>query len=244
MLAFRKLPGSQHHQTDDLDTKFGAKLLLLLGFSLLLSNTWEQPARADLSYQPFVGKLKISQTQSCALKSRINNFDTVSQDFWRGAAPSSQGLEELANMGVKTIIDLRMAGSGVSEEAQQAQRLGLNFHHIPLIYKRPSDLQIAQFLNIINDPAKQPVYVHCRFGSDRTGTMVGVFRVVNQHWQFKETYDEMRQHHFKPWFKDMRRLLVELQDNERKQGELLSLSRSLSKEGQQMAQRDKGNLNF
>jgi protein tyrosine/serine phosphatase len=33
---------------------------------------------------------------------------------------------------------------------------------------------------VINDPARQPVLVHCEKGADRTGTVVAAYRVVVQ----------------------------------------------------------------
>ena len=39
--------------------------------------------------------------------------------------------------------------------------------------------EIAAFLNIVNDPASQPVYVHCVGGRHRTGVMTAVYRMTH-----------------------------------------------------------------
>lgn len=154
----------------------------------------------------------------------INNFDVVSEGLWRGAAPSHQAMAKLAESGVKTIVDLRMAGQGAAEEKARAGKLGIKYIHIPLGFKGPSLLKVAQFLNIVNNPANQPVFVHCRYGADRTGALVAVFRVIHDHWTFNQAYTEMRSHHFKPWLAGLKRMVARVGGNASVQKELKYLT--------------------
>ena len=48
------------------------------------------------------------------------------------------------------------------------------------------------FLEIVTDPEKRPVFVHCMHGADRTGTMVAVYRIVVEGWDKEKAIDEMR----------------------------------------------------
>ncbi|MFX4883845.1 tyrosine-protein phosphatase, partial [Acinetobacter baumannii] len=38
--------------------------------------------------------------------------------------------------------------------------------------------RVFQMINIMKDPARQPVYVHCAHGADRTGLVVGLYELV------------------------------------------------------------------
>lgn len=154
----------------------------------------------------------------------ISNFDIVSEGLWRGAAPSNQAMQKLAESGVKTIVDLRMAGLGAAEEASKAKKLGIKYIHIPLGFMGPSLFKVAQFLNIVNDPANQPVFVHCRYGADRTGALVAVFRVIHDHWSFNQAYSEMRSHHFKPWLASLKRMVARVGASPEVQQELKTLA--------------------
>ena len=154
----------------------------------------------------------------------ISNFDIVSEGLWRGAAPSNQAMQKLAESGVKTIVDLRLAGLGAEEEASRAKKLGIKYIHIPLGFMGPSLSKVAHFLNIVNDPANQPVFVHCRYGADRTGALVGVFRVIHDHWSFNQAYSEMRSHHFKPWLASLKRVVARVGGNAEVQQELKTLA--------------------
>jgi tyrosine-protein phosphatase SIW14 len=50
---------------------------------------------------------------------------------------------------------------------------------------------VIRFLRIATDPTKQPVFLHCQHGSDRTGTMIAVYRMTVDGWTVNEAIDEM-----------------------------------------------------
>lgn len=149
--------------------------------------------------------LKTAPTKSPPLESHIDNFERVSNALWRGACPSDEAVEELASQGVKTIVNLRMEGESTTHEAEVARRLGIRYYNIPLGFANPPLEKISSFLNIVNDPENQPVFVHCRQGADRTGMLVGIYRISGQDWTFDRTYKEMRAHHFKPFLLSMKK---------------------------------------
>ena len=68
----------------------------------------------------------------------ISNFEQVNDTILRGAAPSDENLRLLAKSGVKTIVDLRMAGPAVKHESGVAHELGINYVHVPLGFKSPN----------------------------------------------------------------------------------------------------------
>src|SRR5262244_2944180 len=101
---------------------------------------------------------------------RIDNFGKLNDHYYRGAQPDKSDYTDLANLGVKTIIDLQRDGR--DDEKGFVEHAGMKFYRIPLTTSdRPSEDAIAQFLKIVNDPANQPVYVHCAGGRHRTGAM-------------------------------------------------------------------------
>ena len=50
---------------------------------------------------------------------------------------------------------------------------------------------IVRFLRIVTDKNRQPVFVHCLHGADRTGTMCAAYRVVVDGWTKQQAIDEM-----------------------------------------------------
>jgi protein tyrosine phosphatase (PTP) superfamily phosphohydrolase (DUF442 family) len=135
----------------------------------------------------------------------IDNFALVSNQLYRGAAPSDLAIHHLSGQGIKTIIDLRMNGDGCRHEQALADHLGIHYVHIPMGLTRPTITQIVTFLRVVNNEQNQPIYVHCRYGADRTGMLIGIYRILVQHWSYAKVYGEMREHHFKPWLASMKR---------------------------------------
>jgi tyrosine-protein phosphatase SIW14 len=137
-----------------------------------------------------------SASQTAALSAiRIDNFGMVNDTYYRGAQPKGDDYRDLAALGVKTVIDLTKDGR--DDEQGLVEAAGMKFHRIPMTTTdRPSEQAIAEFLSMVNDPANQPVYVHCQGGRHRTGTMTAVYRMTQEHWTATQAYDEMKQFRF------------------------------------------------
>jgi len=122
----------------------------------------------------------------------LPNFESVSPHLFRGGQPTAHGLTELQAMGVKTIISLRHNRSQVLWEQKEVESLGIKFKRIPLDgLHQLSQANIKEFFKIVQDPANQPVFVHCQWGLDRTGALVGIYRQEVQNWSAKDAYNEM-----------------------------------------------------
>lgn len=134
----------------------------------------------------------------------LPNFAVVAPGIYRGAAPTPAGLRRLKAMGVRTVIDLRIERRGQVEEAQAARQLGLSRLRLPMGREAPTSAQVRTFLGTLNDPAQRPVFVHCQHGADRTGAMIGIFRVTQQNWPWARTWAEMRRFGFKPYLSELK----------------------------------------
>jgi len=63
-------------------------------------------------------------------------------------------------------------------------------------HESPTSTKIDQFLRIVNDPANQPVYVHCVGGRHRTGVMTAVYRMTQDGWSADQAFQEMKRFKF------------------------------------------------
>jgi len=134
----------------------------------------------------------------------LPNFHKVHDFLYRGGEPTDAGLEKLKAMGVKTIIDLRGHQDRCAQESRRAAELNLRYLNLPMSSQSPTPRQIKTFLQEVEEAAHDmeaaPVFVHCAHGSDRTGCMVGIWRVTHDNWSWDKTYKEMRQYYFNPKF--------------------------------------------
>lgn len=135
-------------------------------------------------------------------------FAQVDEGLYRGGQPSPEGIRRLAQMGVKTIVNLRHHSKAMDQERRLAQELGMRWVNLPMyVWWRPSDAQVRQFLSIVTDPVNRPVFAHCRQGWNRVGIMVAIYRVVANHWTPYEAYLEGRRHGLAAWNLATRHLL-------------------------------------
>lgn len=125
----------------------------------------------------------------------IDNFGRVNPRYYRGAQPKGRDFADLAAGGVKMVIDL--AEEGDPAEEANANKAGMKFERIAMTtHDTPGPATIAHFLALVNDPAHQPVYVHCMGGRHRTGVMTAIYRMTMDHWTPIRAFSEMKQYKF------------------------------------------------
>ena len=130
---------------------------------------------------------------------RVDNFGCINEKFYRGAQPQDSDYEDLAALGVKTIIDLQQ--NGERNEQRMVEAAGMKFYRIGMSDSSwPSAEKAAQFIKIVNDPANQPVFIHCHGGRHRAGIMTAIYRMTHDGWDADRAYKEMKQYGFERGF--------------------------------------------
>jgi protein tyrosine/serine phosphatase len=119
----------------------------------------------------------------------LANFAEVSPQLYRGGQPHGTGLQSLKKMGISTIIDLRLSGN--DKESVQVKKLGMDFVALPWHCLLPTDDVMAKFLTYLKEHPKKKVFVHCRYGDDRTGMVIAAYRISAQGWTPEEARKEM-----------------------------------------------------
>jgi tyrosine-protein phosphatase SIW14 len=123
----------------------------------------------------------------------VPNSGRINDHLFRGAQPRLQGLAELKKLGITTIVDLRGEDrEKIVWERRQAESLGLRFINIPVSgWAPPSNEQVLQFLSLFRDDSNQRIFVHCRYGDDRTGVFVATYRMAVEKWPAERALKEM-----------------------------------------------------
>ena len=105
-------------------------------------------------------------------------FDKVSECIYRGGAPSYSDLDIFVDIfGIKTILSLDgVIGKSISPKVKS---LGMEHIIIPINGEYNLD-KMDYIIDYLKN--KQPIYVHCRHGSDRTGVAIALYRIKEQGW--------------------------------------------------------------
>lgn len=152
-------------------------------YLLLAGGLWMAAADA-----PEGGERPKHWAQSLPLKG-VPNLHRLDGALYRSAQPTAEGMRNLRAMGIETVVSLRSFHS----DREAIGETGLAYEHIYMKAWHPEEEDIVRFLQIVCNPKRQPVLVHCQHGADRTGTMCALYRIVVQGWTKEEALREMRQ---------------------------------------------------
>lgn len=128
----------------------------------------------------------------------IPNFQQVDNRVFRGGQPTDEGWESLAKLGVKTVINLRRDGEdgehSLAAEGRTVRLAGMRYLSVPMkgAPSGPTDDQIAKVLGVLL--SGEPVFVHCKKGKDRTGTVIACYRMAHDGWTSDKALNEAKKY--------------------------------------------------
>src|SRR5262245_13814711 len=80
----------------------------------------------------FAFPLAYAKAEDRSLNPLIPAFHQVSEGIYRGGRPSELGIEELSQLGVKTIIDLETDAAIIAREKRDSARFGIRLISKPM----------------------------------------------------------------------------------------------------------------
>ena len=111
------------------------------------------------------------------------DFHVVSPGIYRGGRLDRAGVDRLARIGIRTIINLENDDDAIGHERAWAQADAIAQISSPMSGAwTPDDRQVDRLLATLADPSRRPIYVHCMKGMDRTGIVIALHRVINEGW--------------------------------------------------------------
>lgn len=145
----------------------------------------------------------------------IQRFQQVDEKLLRGAQPGADGLHRLRDLQVRTVIDLRSErDEGRRDEQRLVESLGMRYISLPIadgnFFKRSGEVPedtVRKFFAAL-DASAGPVFVHCRRGADRTGTVVALYRIARHGWDNQRAYQEARALGMRSWYSGFKRQIL------------------------------------
>ena len=135
----------------------------------------------------------------------LKNLFKVDQHLYRSEQPDEKGMVELYSKGIRTVLNLRNWKNNDDEiKGTSLDSKEVNINAWTINYE-----EILQALKIINS-TEDPILVHCKHGSDRTGCIVAAYRMAISDWKKEDAIKEFIEGGFgfhEKWFPNIIRLL-------------------------------------
>ncbi len=95
--------------------------------------------------------------------SEIKNLLFVSSRLSCAGQPDETQLAEIAAQGFEVVINLGLKDGkyALPDEAASIGRLGLEYHHIPVLFDSPQISELESFIGVMNRESSKKVFVHC-----------------------------------------------------------------------------------
>jgi protein tyrosine/serine phosphatase len=137
---------------------------------------------------------QFSNGATTAAPAKVPNFHQVADKLYRSGQPDIEGFRALADRyGIRTIISLRSVAR--NDLLLAGSDLRLRLRRFPLhafVVAHEQDKIVAALRAIRAGVRNGPTLVHCEHGSDRTGLIVALYRILYQGWSKKQALHEMR----------------------------------------------------
>lgn len=105
----------------------------------------------------------------------VENYTRATPYIGAGGAIDPAGMDILAGLGFKTIVNLKTADEGAETERVTVERAGMTYINIAVSTEAPDADQVAAFAAVAENASLYPILLHCE-GANRAGAMWALYR--------------------------------------------------------------------
>jgi protein tyrosine/serine phosphatase len=116
----------------------------------------------------------------------LHNLYKVDHGIYRSEQPNSKQFIALEKYGIKEILNLRAWHS----DSKHAKGTDLVLRRVRMHAHHANDYDVVAALRIIKE-RKGAILIHCHHGSDRTGLVVAMYKIIFMNMTKKEAIAEM-----------------------------------------------------
>jgi protein tyrosine/serine phosphatase len=120
------------------------------------------------------------------LSDHLENWHQLDDKVYRSAQPDRAGFLEATRLGIRTVLNLRDRHT----DEKAVRGLDLRACRVEMEAGDIREADVVAALRILR-AADGPVLVHCWHGSDRTGLVCAMYRIVFLGWSKADAIDEL-----------------------------------------------------
>lgn len=119
---------------------------------------------------------------------QLQNFYKLDDKVYRSEQPDRKGFGYLKSFGIRNVLNLR----DHHNDDARAKGTGLTLYRVEMSAGAIKTDDVIAALRFIRQ-SEGPIVIHCWHGSDRTGTVSALYRIVFQNWSKEEAIEELMQ---------------------------------------------------
>lgn len=119
-------------------------------------------------------------------ESILENFYRIDDGVYRSGQPTADNFRDLERFGIREVLNLR----NWHDDQKEALNCSVQLHHLKTRASKIDENDIIKALTIIKN-RKGPILFHCWHGSDRTGAVAAMYRIIFQGWSKYDAIHEM-----------------------------------------------------
>ncbi len=110
----------------------------------------------------------------------LDNPGQPLEDIATAGQPEEEHLKRLAEAGYKAVVDLRTPEEDRGlDEPEAARQAGMEYVNIPVGHEDVEDETFERFRELMKDPERRPVLVHCS-SANRVGALLIPYFVLDE----------------------------------------------------------------
>ncbi len=138
----------------------------------------KSPASAAVTQRPAAWATHVNSDN-------LRNFYKLDDRVYRSEQPDKKDFSELKTLGIRNVLNFREYHSD-----DDGKDSGLKLYRVQMDAGDVTTANVVEALRIIRN-AEGPVLIHCWHGSDRTGLISAMYRLVFQGWSKDDAIDEL-----------------------------------------------------
>lgn len=116
----------------------------------------------------------------------LDNLYKLNDSIYRSEQPGKSEFDCLAKNGFRSVLNLRSHHL----DSGKIKGASLKPFNVKMVARSFTDNEIIEALRILKDRPK-PILVHCLHGSDRTGVVIAMYRIIFENWTREQALYEL-----------------------------------------------------
>jgi uncharacterized protein (TIGR01244 family) len=120
----------------------------------------------------------------------ICNYLSLSDSIATAGQPTEEQIAAIADNGYEVVVNLGLAEAeyALSNEEAVVSAHGMQYIHLPVIWERPTKLDLEQFFKVMEANQDKKVLVHCA-ANMRVSVFMALYRILRLDWSEEKAFE-------------------------------------------------------